>query len=578
MKNIKNIGLITTLIIGIALSCTQIENTPNYTNGKSSFTVTPSTATVSATASDSLNTVLTLTWNDPKLAVGLANTMFTVYLSPTGTSFATFTTKTFTGGLSGIFTGKDLNGMAAKLGGKVGQSITLDVKVIASQENNNSSIVSNVTQVAFSPYGDLSLNATSVNKVLSAANSSHPTDTLSWGKAFKGYSGVVTYQLQYAKGGTSFAAPTSGAVSSFSQIYTVANLNNMTIGIGGASGVATPVDFRIVATNELGNTEYSNVVTLTITPYAANNSIDLIGDATPGGWSTGTEMYRPDPVNNPANWTINIKLIGGNSVKFRADQAWTTNWGSSSWPSGTATLGSPNNIAVSGTTGYYQVNFNAGTGAYNFTAITVPSIPNGLSLTGDAIGGWGVDTHLTQDPSNNTVYTGTVTLTVGSLKFRHTGDWSINWGGPGPDNDPSNYPSAYGKLNNGGNIKINTAGTYFVWIDIGSGEYMFGPTAAAIPFTPLGVVGDATPNGWNGPDIAMIQNPTNPYKWSVKATLVGGKSAKFRVNNDWTNNWGATAFPSGIAVLGNPGNIPVGASASYQITFNSLTGEYYFWQ
>ena len=157
MKN-KLIYTLTALaLFAIVWSCNTLENTPQFANSKTALTITPSATTITPTVADSATAVLTVSWNNPKLSVGVANTLFTLYLSPTGTDFATFTSKTFNGVLSGSLLGKELNGMAAKLGGKVGQAITLDAKVVASQENNNNAITSNTVQITFSPYGDLSL-------------------------------------------------------------------------------------------------------------------------------------------------------------------------------------------------------------------------------------------------------------------------------------------------------------------------------------------------------------------------------------------------------------------------------------
>ncbi len=104
------------------------------------------------------------------------------------------------------------------------------------------------------------------------------------------------------------------------------------MGYGVTGGSNGTVDFRIKASNESGTVEYSNVVTVTITTYVANNSIGIIGDATPGGWNVDTDLYRPDPVNKPADWTVTLKLIGGMSAKFRADDDWGNQLGRHRFP------------------------------------------------------------------------------------------------------------------------------------------------------------------------------------------------------------------------------------------------------
>jgi len=568
-------------MLAIAISCLKVENTPQFPKSLTSFSVTPSTTSVSVTAKDSLSNAVTFTWTDPKYATGLTNSKFTVMVGVTGKNFASFSSKSFSGVLTGALLGKDINGMALKLGGVIGQSMSLDVKVVASQANNDEPINSNVVQITFSPYGDLGLSATSLTKTLSAANASNPADTLSWNVAFNGYSGVKTYVLQSAKGGSAFASPNSVSVTTFSKVYSQLDLNKAALGFGAAPGVAFPIDFRLQATDELGTSVYSNVVTLTVTPYVANNSIDVIGDATPGSWSTGTEMYRPDPVNNPGNWVAIVNLIGGKSVKFRADQQWNTNWGSSAWPTGTGTQNG-NNIPVGGTSGYYQITLNSGTGAYSFTPVTVGSYTS-ISVIGDAAGGWGVDSLLTQSATDPNVWSGNVTLSAGGhqFKFRANQAWTVSWGSA--TLSPTGY-SGWATSNNGANITVPVAGKYFCYINVATGEFFFGnldnnPGASA-PYGQIGLVGDVV-GSWSN-DKFMVQNPQNPFEWSLKIcdntgapVQLPAAAGKIRANAAWTTSWGGSTFPNGVGTTKNDPNISVLAGTP-QIIFNSATGEYSF--
>jgi starch-binding outer membrane protein SusE/F len=81
-------------------------------------------------------------------------------------------------------------------------------------------------------------------------------------------------------------------------------------------------------------------------------------------------------------------------------------------------------------------------------------------------------------------------------------------------------------------------------------------------FTNWGLVGDATANGWNGPDMLMWKNIDNPAEIVAYATLVDG-NIKFRTNNDWAVNLGGTG---GVLKAGGD-NIAV-TKGSYKITFN----------
>lgn len=548
-------------LLAFTVACVQqIEPPKQFTASTTDFAITPSATTVAAAAADSTKTALTLTWNDPKFSVGLKNSKFTVMAGKSGANFTSFITKEFTNSLTGALTGKDLNGMALKLGGVVGQPIALDMMVIASQQNNNEPKKSNVIQVSVTAFSGFGLVASPAAITTNPATPTATGTTFTWNNGFSGFTGVTTYQLQHAQAGTSFAAPTVVAVTGFSKSFTHLELNSIALGYNIAPSVAGNVEFRVKATNELGAVTYSSVTSLAITPYIAINSVGIIGSATPGGWSTDTDLYRPD-ATKPSEWTTIIYLTGGNEAKFRIDDDWATNWGANTFPSGTGTKDGPN-IPVN-STGYYKVDFNAATGAYNFTLRTVPSLTS-VSVIGAATpGGWGSDTNLTQDGSNPNVFTGTVTFTDGEMKFRKTGDWGTNWGG-------NTYPSGWG-TQDGPNIAVK-AGTYFVWINIATGEYAFGPTNRSQPYAGASIIGSGTPGGW-GADTNLIQSPANAFKYSKKVVIVDGE-AKFRKTGDWGVNWGQTTFPNGVGTDGGP-NIPV-AAGTYQITFNSLTGEYTF--
>jgi len=308
----KRIRIIFSVIAMVALvwACMQkIEPTPQFHTSTTTFTASTTTTTVNPTINDSISNVVTISWNDPKYSAGLEKSNFTVYVCVTGNGFASALTKGFSGVLTGSLLGKEINSMAFKLGGMVGQTMSLDVKVIASVGSNNEQVSSNVLKITYSPYSDFSLSASSATKVLAPASATSPADTLTWGAAFKGYTGVKTYIMQYAAGGTNFATVATTAISGFSKIFTQSNLNNIAVGVGGKANTATPVDFRIVATDEQGNSVNSNVVTLTITPWAAYNSIGLIGDFT--GWGNDVDLYIVLEVKKCVEWICKQAVLEG---------------------------------------------------------------------------------------------------------------------------------------------------------------------------------------------------------------------------------------------------------------------------
>ena len=91
--------------------------------------------------------------------------------------------------------------------------------------------------------------------------------------------------------------------------------DGMTLDAGGSNiAVTTTADYAVTLNLSVPNT-YT---------YSAN-FWGLIGDATAGGWSTDTPMTW-DPVHNVFTVTLALTANGG-SFKFRANSAWTLNYG-----------------------------------------------------------------------------------------------------------------------------------------------------------------------------------------------------------------------------------------------------------
>jgi starch-binding outer membrane protein SusE/F len=92
--------------------------------------------------------------------------------------------------------------------------------------------------------------------------------------------------------------------------------------------------------------------------------ISIFGDATPGSWTTDTDMTTVDGNNYTIN---NVALIPG-ALKFRGDHSWTLpyNWGGTALPSGTAIVDA-NGFSIP-TAGNYNINFNVATASYSITS------------------------------------------------------------------------------------------------------------------------------------------------------------------------------------------------------------------
>ncbi|MCB0654378.1 MAG: SusE domain-containing protein [Saprospiraceae bacterium] len=149
------------------------------------------------------------------------------------------------------------------------------------------------------------------------------------------------------------------------------------------------------------------------------------------------------------------------------------------------------------------------------------------------------------------VYVAYVTLIDGEIKFRENNSWDLNYGDDGAD----------GTLEPGGaNIAV-TAGTYKITMDLNALTY-------TIEAYTWGVVGSATPNAWDGPDLPLKYDPYSD-QWRAIVTLADGE-IKFRQNNDWAVNYGddgadGTLEPGGANMVVSAGNYLV------TVNFKTLT-------
>ncbi len=400
-------------------------------------------------------------------------------------------------------------------------------------------------------------------------NASKTYEEFSWERANYGLQVSTAYVLQVDKT-DAFENPKTLAESSTDKAaVTVEQMNNAMLALGLPGFEESQVFIRLKSSiNGITNDPlYSAVITRKAKTYQNSEcgnfcTVGIIGSATPGGWDVDTDLRLADATKaDKSTWTTVIYLSTG-AVKFRAMDDWTTNWGSANFPNGTGTQGG-SDIPVANA-GYYKVTFNDATGAYTFTALTTPTFASVGVIGSATAGGWDSDTDLVKDGTNPHLWTGTVTLATGEVKFRADNAWTNNWGA-------KTAPSGFGFLN-GDNIPVAVAGTYAVRFNDATGEYALMPSSGATAFPTIGIIGTAQDGGWDT-DTDMIKNPANPFLWSKIITIKDGE-AKFRANNDWANNWGAGKFPSGIGTQ-DGANIPTKAG-KYFVTFNSGTGEYYF--
>jgi|AntRauTorcE11897_2_1112592.scaffolds.fasta_scaffold00190_19 hypothetical protein len=207
----------------------------------------------------------------------------------------------------------------------------------------------------------------------------------------------------------------------------------------------------------------------------------------------------------------------------------------------------------------------------------LPDLLN-MYFVGDATSaGWNNDNNnmpmvrLPDSEENNFTFTGRF---AGGTEFKlleTLGAWQPQWGDNGgalaSNEDLGGDP---------GSLVITAGdGYYTVGIDIEARTYSIGEydESSAATYTTIGLIGDATPNGWDS-DTDLTQSSFDSHIWYINDIELTSGEAKFRAENDWATNWGANTEFSGFGSIDGP-NIPV-SPGTYNVWFNDLDGSYIF--
>jgi hypothetical protein len=333
-------------------------------------------------------------------------------------------------------------------------------------------------RVVMQPGSPLTVAASTNSAVLLQDNASNKVVTYTWNTVDFGYQAAVNYTLQFDKKGGDFSAPIEvNAGTNTSASLTVAELNSILIRLKISPGTSGSVDSRVKASVGAAATPaLSAVSTFTGTPYKVfieYSSLFIAGSYQKSDPGSGPKEWEPSTARRVAS-VSNNKVYEG-YVNFPADTEFkitnTRDWKDGDY--GQVTGGPAGNISDTGAKenikvadpGYYRLTVDLNT--RKFTAFKTT-----WAVVGDAApNGWGSDTPLTYDNTLG-VWKATMTLKAGELKFRSNGDWPL-----GPDfGDGSDTVAPDGIPDYGGkNIKVATAGTYTVTLDLsqGAGNYSY---------------------------------------------------------------------------------------------------------
>ena len=137
----------------------------------------------------------------------------------------------------------------------------------------------------------------------------------------------------------------------------------------------------------------------------------MAGDA--NGWKQIDVLNSEDGVNFKGYMYLNQ-----NGFKFCSQPNWDgTNYGGAFFGE------SEDNIMMTQEAGFYQVDVDLSAKTYTLTPFTIGIIGSATPK------GWDGDTEMTYNPEERCWELKDVTLSDGEMKFRHTNDWSLSWGG-----------------------------------------------------------------------------------------------------------------------------------------------------
>jgi hypothetical protein len=582
MKNsIKLLSLGWVLVLTV-LACTKVADLPFYDKG-SAVTLSSSFATVVSTQADSNRNVVSFTWTNPKHGTDSANYKFVLSIDSAGRNFSREVTKTVMGARSTALTGRELNNILLNYGFAVGRPHSLDVKVTSSYGNNNERLESNVVRITVSPFDDpavLTTQNTTISPTLAVSN--NPGNSFTWSRSFPGYTGNITYTLQYDSAGKNFATPRDFPVGTNLLTVTLTNfeMNETALNDGVVGGTTGRIEYRVRAVTAQGAVSFSNAVSVTINTYVPILRFYMPGSyqsATGNGsnWTPGDAPelirdIRPEAMNKL--YYIYLFLPANSEFKVTQGRSWDINYG------GTNNILAQNgaNFSVS-TAGVYRISIDRANMRYDIRE-------GRMGFVGGATGanwnpGASFPDYAMGHPERN--------LFVGLTNLNSAGGWKLidNNGWNSGDITASNARSYGANGGSGSTMQVNgpnmpdvsATGRYrVIWDgrDVNNIKYEISPA------TEMRVVGNGITgvSDWN-PGASPQMTYVGSGVWTISIALDANEDIKFLAGNAWgafdyedaSGGSQSTGSPRRIKWDGGPNFKTPATAGTYTITLNENT-------
>lgn len=535
MKNFLKILLVQAVCMMAYSSCKKLD-APMVNNNGNEVVLTSSSTTLTPTVADSNNVVVSFAWTNPNYATDSANYKFILEIDSVGRNFSKAATREIMGGNSVSLTGRELNAILLDYGFVLGTPYDLEARIVSSYANNNERYLSNTVNLSVTPFNDPSLLTSTVSSVtLSLPNADVDAGTFNWTSSFTGYTGDVTYTIQYDLAGAGFAAPFDIAVGVglLTKTLKQSEMNESAINSGIVAGTTGTVEYRVMAVTAQGAVSYSNTVNIEIESY-----VSLLRFYMPGGYQAATGNGNDwDPPTAPEfirdlrtgllnnMYYLYIYLPAGAEFKITQGRSWDINYGGSG---GTLSSGGAN-LSVP-TAGFYRISINRNTMQYDIRE-------GRMGFVGGATGaGWdppGVFPNYALGNAGTNLFVGLTDLTSDGWKLIDNNAWN---NGSNAVDETRSYgttaPSGSTLQINGDNFaNVAAAGRYRV---IWDGRDRDNVKYEMSPATEMRIVGD----GMTGiPAWTPGASPQMTYSgngiWTITIGLEANLDFKFLAGNDW---------------------------------------------
>jgi hypothetical protein len=299
-------------------------------------------------------------------------------------------------------------------------------------------VVSNVSAA-----GTLTASATTIG--LSSQDAAKTAVTLTFpAPVVTGYQVPVASTLQFDLKGNNFATARELVAATTSYTTTVADLNKMMLSLGATIGKPAELEVRLRSAAAPNVPTYSNVITLTATPYLASAWVYV-----PGAYQGWTPATADSLVSLTGNGIYEgLIFMPADKLTFKVGPA--KSFDGAYGDAGGDALSTTGGDLNAGTPGLKKITVDLNAKTYKIANA------DSWGVIGDATaGGWDADTDLKFINDGKGFWKLTTALKAGAIKFRMNDAWTVSLGG------------ADGKLtsDNGANISIAAAGNYTISLD-----------------------------------------------------------------------------------------------------------------